>query len=92
MNKVKAHLKIKGLVQGVFFRAKTQEVASIHGVCGWVKNMPGGNVEAVLEGDNGAVNKVIEWCRKGPPGAVVEDVDVSWLDYNAEFTDFKVTF
>ncbi|MEE8185987.1 MAG: acylphosphatase [Thermodesulfobacteriota bacterium] len=92
MNKVRAHIKIKGLVQGVFFRANTKKVARIHAVCGWVRNTPDGSVEAVLEGNSGAVNKVIEWCHKGPPGAVVKDVTVSWLDYNAEYTDFEVIF
>lgn len=92
MNRVRAHLKIKGLVQGVFFRANTKEVAETHNVCGWVRNMPDGSLEAVLEGDSGAVNKVIEWCHKGPPGAMVEDLDISWLDYDAEYTDFEVIF
>ncbi|HXI09280.1 MAG TPA: acylphosphatase, partial [Thermodesulfobacteriota bacterium] len=60
---VRAHLIIEGLVQGVFFRATAEEVARRHGVCGWVKNNPNGTVEAVLEGHEDTVKKVIGWCR-----------------------------
>ncbi len=85
---VRAHLIIEGLVQGVFFRASTVEAAQRHGVCGWVRNKPDGSVEAVLEGDEAAVNKVIGWCRTGPPAARVDDVKITWESYKNEFDDF----
>ncbi len=85
---VRAHLIIEGLVQGVFFRASTVEAAQRHGVCGWVRNRAEGSVEAVLEGDEGAVKKVIEWCRTGPPMARVDNVRIDWEDFKNEFDDF----
>ena len=88
--KVRAHLRIYGLVQGVFFRANTREVARRHGVCGWVRNRMDGTVEAVFEGEEERVRKVIEWCHKGPPGARVDRVNVDWEEYKNEFDDFSV--
>lgn len=74
---VRAHLVIHGLVQGVYFRASTAEVARAHGVAGWVRNVAQ-DVEAVLEGPRAAVDHVVAWCHQGPPRAEVEDVDVTW--------------
>lgn len=84
MKTVRAHLIISGRVQGVWFRASTREVAQKLGVNGWVRNIPGGRVEAVFEGDPEAVSKAIEWCHQGPPGARVEKVDVSWEEPQGE--------
>jgi len=66
---------VHGRVQGVFFRASTQERAAEAGVAGWVRNCPDGSVEAVLEGPPGAVETVVEFCREGPGPARVERVD-----------------
>ncbi|HBG45394.1 MAG TPA: acylphosphatase [Deltaproteobacteria bacterium] len=85
---VRAHLIIEGLVQGVSYRAATVETARQHGVSGWVKNNPDGNVEAIIEGDKAMVEKLIDWCRKGPPLARVERVNVSWEPFKNEFDDF----
>lgn len=74
---VRAHLVIQGLVQGVYFRASTAEVARARGVAGWVRNAAQ-DVEAVLEGPRGAVEGVIAWCHQGPSRAEVERVDVTW--------------
>lgn len=88
MGNVRAHIIVEGIVQGVMFRANTVDVARQHGVSGWVKNNMDGNVEAVLEGDEASVNKVIGWCRIGPPRARVDNVRVRWEDYRNEFDDF----
>lgn len=85
---VRARVVVEGLVQGVFFRGTTAEVARRHEVCGWVKNNPDGTVEAVMEGKEEDVKKVIDWCRKGPPMARVERVNVTWEDFKNEFDDF----
>jgi acylphosphatase len=66
---------VSGRVQGVFFRASCAEEARRRGVGGWVRNLPDGRVEAVFEGDDAAVRAMVEWCRRGPPGARVEAVD-----------------
>jgi acylphosphatase len=68
---------IRGRVQGVFFRAETRARAESLGVAGSVRNMPDGNVEAVFEGEPERVGSLVEWCRRGPDGAAVENVDVT---------------
>jgi acylphosphatase len=69
---------VSGRVQGVFFRAATRDVAVRHGVRGFVRNLPDGRVEAVLQGDRGAVEKVVAFMREGPPGAYVTEADIEW--------------
>lgn len=88
MKPVRAHLIIEGLVQGVSFRASTVEEARRLGLSGWVRNVPTGAVEAVVEGDETTVKSLIDWCRTGPPMARVERVNISWEPYKAEFDDF----
>ena len=70
------HIFVSGRVQGVTFRASTRRKAQELGVGGWVKNLPDGRVEAVFEGDEEDVKKMVEWCHKGPRLARVEDVEV----------------
>lgn len=88
MKMVRARVVVEGIVQGVYFRATTTEVARENGVRGWVRNRPDGTVEAVMEGAEPAVKKVIEWCHEGPPMARVTGVSVEWADYADEFDDF----
>ena len=85
---VRAHIIVEGRVQGVSFRAGTVEAAMAHGVSGWVRNNPDGAVEAVLEGEEAKVKRLIEWCRKGPPMARVERLNLSWEPFKDEFDDF----
>ncbi|MBS3956939.1 MAG: acylphosphatase [Clostridiales bacterium] len=72
----RAHVWVSGRVQGVCFRAATNAEAVRLGVSGWVRNLPDGRVEAVLEGSPEAVAAAIEWCRTGPPRAAVASVEV----------------
>lgn len=85
---VRAHLVIEGRVQGVAYRASMVEEARLQGVGGWVKNNPDGAVEAVVEGREGPVMKLIEWCRQGPPLARVDGVRLDWEPFKNEFDDF----
>lgn len=80
----KATLSIKGRVQGVFYRQSARETARSFGLGGWVRNMPDGTVQAEIVGPPEAVERMIEWCRKGPPSARVESVDVTWHDVGEE--------
>jgi acylphosphatase len=89
--KVRAHIIISGIVQGVFFRVETQRAAQRYGVNGWVRNKSDGTVEAVIEGQRHKVDEMLNWCRKGPPRAVVRQVDVEWGDYTGAMADFRVT-
>ncbi len=90
--KARAHVYVSGMVQGVFFRSETQDAASRQGVTGWVRNLRDGRVEAVFEGEKDKVAKLIEFCRRGPRGARVTNVEVSWEDYKGEFRDFKARY
>ena len=90
MTKVQAHLIIEGIVQGVFFRANAREKADKSNINGWIRNRPDGTVEAVFEGEEESVKKLIEWCHHGPPGAVVKNVKIEWQAYEGEFKNFTV--
>jgi acylphosphatase len=90
--KVRAHVYVSGMVQGVFFRSETQDEASRRGVTGWVRNLRDGRVEAIFEGEKDKVVELIEFCRRGPRGARVTKIDVSWEDYKGEFQDFNVRY
>lgn len=90
--KKRAHVVINGRVQGVCFRMETQIAANGFGVSGWVKNNRDGSVEAVFEGNEGAVASILEWCKEGPPSAKVNKVDVKWETFTGEFRTFEITF
>ncbi len=92
MANVRRHVIIWGWVQGVFFRANLLEKAIANNVRGWVRNNSDGTVEAVLEGDEHNVERVVNWCHRGPGGAVVEDVQVLQESYTGEFTAFSITY
>ena len=74
---VRRRVVVRGNVQGVFFRDSCRSEASSRRVAGWVTNRPDGAVEAVFEGDAGAVQAMVDWCGHGPRGADVESVDES---------------
>ena len=67
---------ISGRVQGVFYRASTQQAANRLNIKGWVKNLPDGCVEAVFEADDKTIDQMVEWCRKGPANAAVSEVAI----------------
>jgi acylphosphatase len=72
----RSRVRVRGAVQGVFFRAETRDRAHSLGVAGWVRNVPDGSVEAVFEGDPERVESMVDWCRRGPRGAEVAEVEV----------------
>ncbi|HME69759.1 MAG TPA: acylphosphatase [Myxococcota bacterium] len=72
---VRRRLIVRGRVQGVAFRYATRERARALGVDGWVRNLPDGSVEAVLEGEPGLVDELAAFCRVGPPAARVDRVE-----------------
>ena len=83
------HLVVKGKVQGVYFRASTQNEAVKHGLMGWVKNTTNGNVEIHIEGVEIDVQKLIQWANTGPPLAMVSDVQITDAVV-AEFDSFRI--
>lgn len=74
---VRVHVVATGRVQGVWFRDSCRERARAEGVGGWVRNRGDGAVEAEFEGMPDAVERMVVWCRTGPPRARVDDVDVT---------------
>jgi acylphosphatase len=87
---IKVHVIFKGRVQGVFFRASTKEVAVREGVKGWVQNRPDGSVEAVFEGPEATVMKVVELCRTSFTRARVDSADVQTEQATGAFRKFEV--
>ncbi|MEM2876441.1 MAG: acylphosphatase [Candidatus Bathyarchaeia archaeon] len=87
---VRAHVLVYGRVQGVFFRSETYALARSLGVVGWVRNLPDGRVEAVFEGEEEKVREMIEFCRRGPRGARVTKLEISWEDPKNEDVSFKI--
>ncbi|HYY06294.1 MAG TPA: acylphosphatase [Candidatus Limnocylindria bacterium] len=73
---VRRRVVVHGRVQGVFFRDSTRRQASSRGLAGWVWNRPDGAVEAVFEGDRDGVESLVRFCREGPRGAEVDEVEV----------------
>lgn len=91
MRLVRARVLISGRVQGVYFRGTTEDEARSRGLAGWVRNTPGGEVEAVFEGEREAVEAMVAWCHRGPPAARVTEVVVSWEEPRGE-RGFSVRF
>ena len=89
MPAVRAHVFVSGYVQGVFFRHSMSQIARAAGVMGWVRNLADGRVEAVVEGEEDAVKKLVSWCETGPPHATVQQVEVAWGPPSREFSGFS---
>ena len=89
---VRAHLYISGRVQGVFFRAYMREEAEKLGLTGWVKNLPDGRVEAIIEGPEEKVKQLIKWAHHGPPAARVEKVEIKWEKPTNEYKTFTIKY
>ena len=83
------HLRIKGKVQGVFFRATAKEKAGELGITGWIKNTSEGDVEAIICGETLPVQKFIDWCKTGPKNAKVTEVQIEEISA-PDVTSFKI--
>jgi acylphosphatase len=81
---------IYGRVQGVYFRATTQQRARQLALSGWVRNEPDGSVRAVAEGSETALQQFLRFLENGPPGAYVERVDARWTEATGTFSGFQV--
>ena len=92
MEMARAHLIISGRVQGVFYRAFTEDVAQLLALKGWVKNRSDGAVEAVFEGRKEDIEKAISLCYKGPPASQVSSIDVKWEEFKDEFKSFPIRY
>ncbi len=88
--RARVRLIIRGRVQGVGFRFSAFDEANDLTLAGWVRNLAGGEVEIVAEGRRESLKKLAAWAHRGPPSAHVTDVREEWLDYNGEFTEFRI--
>ena len=92
MAKVARSVRVCGRVQGVFYRAWTCQRARELGVMGWVWNLHNGSVEARLEGEEEAVERLIHQMREGPPGAQVTDLEFNEVELeNLDYFDVRPT-
>ena len=73
----RVRVTVSGRVQGVFYRASCARLARDHGLAGSVRNRPDGRVEAVFEGPDEAVTEMVDWCRRGPDHARVDEVEIA---------------
>ncbi len=88
---VRAHVRVKGRVQGVGFRAHVEYSArQIGGLTGWVRNVGYDTVEAVVEGEREKVEQLIEAIKQGPRASRVEESNVEWETPTGEFMQFGV--
>jgi len=90
--KIRAHVYVSGRVQGVFFRSETEYEAVKRNVCGWVRNLSNGRVEAVFEGERTVLEELVEFCRRGPRGSRVSEVEIHWEEYTGEFKSFRIRY
>ncbi len=88
--KIRAHIFITGIIQGVFFRSHARSQAGMRHVTGWIRNLTDGRVEAVMEGEKDDVESLIEACRQGPPGARVDDIEISWEKPVHKYKEFEI--
>mgnify|MGYP000191303304 CR=1 FL=1 len=82
--KVCFSVTVSGLVQGVYFRASSQQVAIDYGLSGYARNLADGNVELLICGEQSNVEKMLQWLKQGPPEAEVEDIrqeQVQWQEH-----------
>lgn len=83
---------IRGYVQGVFFRSNTRSLALKLNLKGFVRNLSDGSVEVIAEGSESSLNKLIEFCNKGPKNALVEEVKVRRLSPKDSFKTFDINY
>ena len=81
---------VSGRVQGVYFRMFTHNKAKQYGVKGHARNLPDGRVEIIAEADNSSIEKLIQWCHKGPVTARVDDVEINELEADGVLTTFEI--
>jgi acylphosphatase len=82
---------VQGQVKGIGFRAFTLAQAKALGLSGYVRNLPGENsVEIEAEGEKARLEKLLAYLRTGPPLARVERLEVNWLEYTGQYSEFTI--
>jgi len=88
----RVHIFVLGLVQGVFFRSKTKAKAEELNLFGWVRNLDDGRVEILAEGEKEKLEKLIEWAKRGPELARIDNLAVGWEKAQGEFENFEIKY
>ncbi len=83
---------ISGRVQGVFFRSFVAEHAQELGLGGYVRNLSGGEVAVLAEGDKERLEKLVGYLKTGPPGAIVKEVAVTWSGFTGRYSGFRIRY
>ena len=86
------HVWVSGIVQGVFFRAHTRQVAQSLHLTGWVRNLHDGRVEIIAQGTKDALERLVEWCQHGPAMSRVDKTELRWEDITETFTEFRIRY
>jgi len=86
-----ARLKVKGRVQGVFYRSEAQAEALKLGLKGYAQNNSDGSVTVVAVGEEAALLQLIDWCKEGPDSARVDDVEVTFEKPQEDFSGFEIS-
>lgn len=89
---IRVHIYVEGRVQGVGYRANTRRFASQLGLSGWARNLRDGRVEIVAEGDEELIDRLIQWCKRGPTGAYVTRVNAEKMEPTGEFSGFTIKY
>ena len=84
------HARVEGRVQGVFFRDSTRREAQNLGLTGWVRNMPDGTVESILQGENDNLRRMKKWLKMGSPHSLVTNVTYTAISDGKVYNDFKI--
>ena len=92
MSNNRIRIFVTGKVQGVFFRQALKVMAKKNNIFGWVKNLKDGRVEAVLEGDEEKISRLVEWAHGGPANARVEDVEICNEKFTNELSEVDVLY
>lgn len=88
---MEATIRIKGHVQGVFFRASGEKEAIKNNLKGWIKNESDGSVSAHVQGEKEDIEKFFQWCKTGPTRAEVSSAEITWIEStNNEHLEFEV--
>lgn len=90
--KIRTTVIVRGQVQGVAFRHHTTKMAARHQVTGWVMNLSDGSVKACFEGEESEVRAMVQWCRRGPDPAQVDELLEESGDYTGEFVGFRIRY
>ena len=87
---IRTHITIEGRVQGVGYRANTRRTANQLRLKGWVRNLRDGRVEIIAEGNEEMIDRLIQWCYRGPTSAYVSKVIIEKTEPTGEFNGFHV--